>query len=56
MKKEQDRLDVQHAGMTLLLDGNLAVAPLEKEPENVLDVATGTGIWALEYGEARPLA
>ncbi|KAK7968617.1 S-adenosyl-L-methionine-dependent methyltransferase [Apiospora saccharicola] len=47
--KEQDRLDVQHAGMTLLLGGQLAVAPFEKVPENVLDVATGTGIWALEY-------
>ncbi|KAK8087532.1 S-adenosylmethionine-dependent methyltransferase, partial [Apiospora hydei] len=49
--KEQDRLDVQHAGMLLLLDGKLAVAPLAKEPgSNLLDVATGTGIWALEYG------
>ncbi|KAK7923790.1 hypothetical protein PG985_007861 [Apiospora marii] len=52
--KEQDRLDVQHAGMTLLLNGNLAVAPFEKEPENALDVATGTGIWALEYAREHP--
>ncbi|KAK8054777.1 S-adenosyl-L-methionine-dependent methyltransferase [Apiospora rasikravindrae] len=52
--KEQDRLDVQHAGMLLLRGGKLVVAPLEKEPENVLDVATGTGIWALEYAREHP--
>lgn len=34
----------------LILDGKLGLAPV-KNPKNVLDVATGTGIWAIEYGE-----
>ncbi|KAK8111715.1 uncharacterized protein PG998_008172 [Apiospora kogelbergensis] len=48
-KEEQDRLDFQHAALTLLLNGNLFLAPLSQVPETVLDVATGTGIWAIEF-------
>ncbi|KAI1876715.1 uncharacterized protein JN550_000787 [Neoarthrinium moseri] len=51
---EQDRLDFQHAMMTLLWDGRLVLAPLPRAPRLVLDVATGTGIWALEYARANP--
>jgi len=50
-KTEQDRLNLQHAAITLLLDGRLALAPFEHAPTYVKDVATGTGIWALDYGE-----
>lgn len=46
---EQDRLDLQHAGFLRLLDGRLYLAPLQ-DPKFVLDIATGTGIWALEFG------
>jgi ubiquinone/menaquinone biosynthesis C-methylase UbiE len=35
----------------MLLRGNLALAPMAKLPEYVLDVGTGTGIWAVEYGD-----
>ncbi|KAF3008195.1 hypothetical protein E8E14_008223 [Neopestalotiopsis sp. 37M] len=51
---EQDRLDLQHHLMTLLLDGWYGLAPLQQVPEYVLDVATGTGIWALEFAEKFP--
>ncbi|KAH8647175.1 S-adenosyl-L-methionine-dependent methyltransferase [Xylariales sp. PMI_506] len=51
---EQDRLDLQHAMMTYLWDGRLALAPLPGAPKLVLDVATGTGIWALEFARANP--
>jgi ubiquinone/menaquinone biosynthesis C-methylase UbiE len=33
----------------VLLDGKLHLAPIEN-PQNVLDVGTGTGIWAVEFG------
>jgi hypothetical protein len=46
---EQDRLDLQHATLQLLLDGKLYLAPIQN-PEHVLDVATGTGIWANQFG------
>ncbi|KAK8031344.1 S-adenosyl-L-methionine-dependent methyltransferase [Apiospora arundinis] len=52
--EEQDRLDFQHAALTLLLNGNLFLAPLSQVPETVLDVATGTGIWAIEFAEQFP--
>lgn len=47
---EQDRLDLQHHVYTLALDGWPALAPMTEVPGHVLDIATGTGIWALEYG------
>ncbi|KAK7963406.1 S-adenosyl-L-methionine-dependent methyltransferase [Apiospora saccharicola] len=51
---EQDRLDFQHAMMTLILGGKLAMAPIVATPKKVMDVATGTGIWALEFARANP--
>lgn len=50
--EEQSRLDIQHKTITTLLGGKLALAPIE--PKNVLDVATGTGIWAIEFARQYP--
>ncbi|KAK0709195.1 S-adenosyl-L-methionine-dependent methyltransferase [Lasiosphaeria miniovina] len=46
-------LDLQHAIAKLLLKGNLGLAPLDK-PRRVLDIGTGTGIWAIEFAEEFP--
>ncbi|KAH8660063.1 S-adenosyl-L-methionine-dependent methyltransferase [Xylariales sp. PMI_506] len=51
---EQDRLDLQHEIVRLMFDGWLALAPLPTVPKNVLDIGTGTGIWALEFAEQNP--
>ncbi|KAK9426222.1 hypothetical protein SUNI508_12493 [Seiridium unicorne] len=51
---EQDRLDFQHAMMAHLWEGRLVLAPLPRAPKLVHDVATGTGIWALEFARANP--
>ncbi|KAI1855358.1 hypothetical protein JX266_000223 [Neoarthrinium moseri] len=51
---EQDRLDLQHHLWSLMLNGWLHIAPMSKVPEHVLDIATGTGIWALEFAERYP--
>ncbi|KAK6220556.1 hypothetical protein LQW54_002001 [Pestalotiopsis sp. IQ-011] len=37
----------------ILLDGQLAQAPI-RSPKRVLDIATGTGIWALEFAQQHP--
>lgn len=34
----------------LALDGKLFLAPVEGESLRVLDIGTGTGIWAMELG------
>jgi len=54
-EKEQDRLDVVHHMFTLMLSGRLHVAPLEN-PQRILDIGTGTGIWALDMADLYPEA
>ncbi|KAL8735918.1 MAG: hypothetical protein Q9166_000480 [cf. Caloplaca sp. 2 TL-2023] len=46
---ELDRLDLTHQKLKILLEDKLLLCPAEK-PARVLDVGTGTGIWAIEYG------
>jgi methylase of polypeptide subunit release factors len=41
---EQDRLDILHAMMVQLVDGELVWAPIGLNPGRVLDIGTGTGI------------
>lgn len=52
---EQDRLDLQHQLCKVFLDGHLYRAPIA-QPNNVLDIATGTGIWAIQFADAHPHA
>ena len=42
--------DYQHRVFTFSNDGKLYLAPIDENVSNVLDVATGTGIWAIEFG------
>ncbi|ETS85393.1 hypothetical protein PFICI_03418 [Pestalotiopsis fici W106-1] len=51
---EQDRLDFQYQMFVMALDGRLALAPMTTSPGLVLDVATGTGIWAIQFAEQNP--
>ena len=37
----------------LLMGGNLNLAPLV-DPKNILDIGTGTGIWAIEMADQHP--
>lgn len=53
--REQDRLDLQHHSFKIMLDGKLNLAPISK-PQRVLDLATGTGIWAIEFAQEHPEA
>jgi hypothetical protein len=41
--------DLQHHSFKIMLDGKLHLAPISS-PRRVLDLATGTGIWAIEFG------
>ncbi|KAN0108726.1 S-adenosyl-L-methionine-dependent methyltransferase [Hyaloscypha variabilis] len=56
---EQDRLDLQHHLFTLTFDGKLHIAPIEELKggvHNVLDIGTGTGIWAIDFAATYPSA
>lgn len=44
-----------HHMLTMLLDGKLFLAPIGSNPQQVLDVGTGTGIWAMYSSRLRIL-
>ncbi|KAJ0122913.1 methyltransferase [Diaporthe amygdali] len=53
---EQDREDMKHACVKMLCQ-QLYFAPLDdRKVHNVLDIGTGTGIWAIEMGDQFPAA
>lgn len=45
---EQEREDMKHAMVRLLSGQKLHFAPIDENPQNILDIGTGTGIWAIE--------
>ncbi|KAH8662497.1 S-adenosyl-L-methionine-dependent methyltransferase [Xylariales sp. PMI_506] len=51
---EQDRLDLQYELFRIVYDGRICLAPLSEPPRYVLDIGTGTGIWAFEFAEQNP--
>ncbi|RDW80218.1 S-adenosyl-L-methionine-dependent methyltransferase-19 [Coleophoma cylindrospora] len=50
-ESEQAREDMKHAMMVSVCGGKLFLAPIE-QPRRVLDIGTGTGIWAIDVGDA----
>jgi len=52
----QDNLDLHHHIYLLLLNGNLSLAPLKPDMQRVLDLGTGTGIWAIDCADTYPSA
>lgn len=48
-EQELDRLDMQHHMLKLVCDDRLFFSPLRK-PKQILDIGTGSGIWAMEMG------
>ncbi|SCO12194.1 related to TAM domain methyltransferase [Fusarium fujikuroi] len=53
---EQDRMDLVHHVYSILLDGKLHLAPIGANPQRVLDLGTGTGIWAIDFADEHPSA
>ena len=46
---------MHHEGMLLCMGGALYMAPVE-DAQRVLDIGTGTGIWAIDYATDHPEA
>ncbi|KAJ5389062.1 uncharacterized protein N7496_000130 [Penicillium cataractarum] len=55
-EEEQDRMDLTHHIWLMLLRGELYNAPIKSSPQNILDLGTGTGIWAMDIAEKFPSA
>ena len=53
---ESDRLDAQHYLVRFVFKGNYNVKLDSEAPLKILDVATGTGVWALEMAHEFPKA
>ena len=51
---EQERMDLQHHIYLMLLGGESFNAPIGPNPKRVLDVGTGTGIWAMDFADKFP--
>ncbi|KAL1994832.1 hypothetical protein VTN49DRAFT_1019 [Thermomyces lanuginosus] len=54
-EKENDRLDMVHELCLQVLNRKLYLAPI-KNPQRVIDLATGTGIWAIDFADEHPQA
>lgn len=43
-------LDIQHKMWEISLDDRLHMAPIGPAPHRVLDIATGSGVWGIDFG------
>lgn len=55
-ESEQERLDLQHELFTRTFDGKLHLSPIGDNVHEVLDLGTGTGIWAIDFADEHPNA
>ncbi|KAM5353358.1 hypothetical protein ACJ41O_000008 [Fusarium nematophilum] len=50
-ERNQEAFDVAHQFTIMLFDDKLFCAPIKANPQNILDVGTGTGIWAMQAAD-----
>ena len=53
---ELDRMDLQHRKYELVIGDKHFLAPIGPTPQRILDLGTGTGIWALDVADMYPSA
>jgi SAM-dependent methyltransferase len=55
-EREEERLLIQHVLFLQALQGRLILAPIHAGRQNVLDVGTGFGCWAIRFADHYPSA
>lgn len=53
---ELDRLDLIHMLVQLINDGQIHQAPIAKNPQGILDIGCGRGLWCIDMGDVYPSA
>ncbi|KFA51585.1 hypothetical protein S40293_03925 [Stachybotrys chartarum IBT 40293] len=53
-QQQMDAMDIIHHFLLLSLDEKLFLAPLKPDIKTVLDIGTGTGIWAIDMADEFP--
>ncbi|KAF4338324.1 hypothetical protein FBEOM_7789 [Fusarium beomiforme] len=55
-EQQLESVDISHHYLTVLLDGQLYLAPIGDNIQKALDVGTGSGIWAIDFADQFPQA
>ncbi|KAF5707609.1 methyltransferase [Fusarium globosum] len=55
-EEQLEALDLIHHWLTLMLDDKLFLPPIGDNPQKILDIGTGTGIWAINVADEYPSA
>lgn len=55
-ERESDRLDIHYHLIRKIMGGALYHAPLPKDIQRAIDLATGTGLWAIDFADTHTSA
>ncbi|KAH8714422.1 S-adenosyl-L-methionine-dependent methyltransferase [Ilyonectria robusta] len=55
-EQQMESVDITHHYLTVLLDNKLFLAPIKPDVQRVVDIGTGSGIWAIDFADQFPAA